>query len=96
MQKQVTHKTAPDYCPKCKKTVNRATSVEGETESFKENDINICLYCGSINRFDSNLRLERAPQEFLFILKKEHPETWATIVKAKKFILKENDKSRNT
>lgn len=53
-----------NYCPSCGKELDAATSVEKEARP-KPGDISICFYCGSINTFQEDLKLQQmGPQEY--------------------------------
>lgn len=72
-------------CPSCGKLTDTATAVEGDYTP-SDGDISLCIYCGAINQFDSELNIVPMPLETLANIKYSEPETYDVILKTVGYI----------
>ena len=53
-------------CPHCGAQQNRATSTDGLKGGPEENDITLCMACGTFGAFDQNLAMRKlTPEEMV-------------------------------
>lgn len=65
-------------CPKCEREQNGFIGVGEETP--QDNDISLCFYCKSINKYTNNLtKLVTLTEKDLIDFKLEYPEIWEQI-----------------
>jgi hypothetical protein len=72
-------------CPQCDYKLTGATIIEGVDQKPEEGDSSVCLNCGQILTYKSDLTLRNASIAEVRELMDE-PEVWATIEKAQMFI----------
>ncbi len=56
---------AKTVCPACDKRLDAATAGDGSDVLPKPGDVSLCIECGQILRFTSDMSLEIAPDEVL-------------------------------
>ncbi len=49
-------RTPENNCPVCKSSIDAATCIENDCTP-EQDDISLCLYCSSVNAFNSDLTL---------------------------------------
>lgn len=80
--------TAAWQCPGCYKINDAATPAVGdENDAPTKGDVSICIGCGSIGVYKSELTVAIATQDFIDFLMKEHPQEFITMMKARELIL---------
>ena len=83
-------KLKESHCGECKKPLDGATSVEGDYTP-SENDLSVCIYCGAINQFNSDLELELCSEEVLNEIREGAPVIWLSLQKAQKIVKEIHD-----
>jgi len=73
------HKVKKDNCPHCSAAFDRVTGVNVD-DGPTENDLSVCIKCGNINRFDENIELVMAEDEFLEGIKENNKEDYDTLM----------------
>jgi hypothetical protein len=69
-------------CTVCKKTLDGHTSVGEKDLIPKEGDISICVYCGTIYRYNAELTLHQLTDTELRILAKTEPSVYVKVKRA--------------
>lgn len=59
-------------CKTCLNALDAATSLEEDTP--RENDLSVCIYCGTIAKFDSDMCLTPLSDVELEIIERDNPE----------------------
>lgn len=52
-------------CPICGEVLDAATGIQGKKVAPKEDDFTMCIYCGTLLRFNSDLSYRAAADEEL-------------------------------
>jgi len=73
-------------CPICSTKFDAATSLQQYKPA--PGDVSICIQCGNILQFGSDLELYQASKETIAELKKDL-ETWGEIIKIQTILFKE-------
>lgn len=73
------HEVKENKCPHCGESFNMVTGVYNDNPP-EENDVSICSKCGNILRFDENIDLVIAEDEFLEEMKETHPEDYSDMM----------------
>lgn len=76
----------PISCRLCHNIIDAHASVKGDIAP-RPNDFSVCLYCGTLSKFDEELNLIPLTPSELFTLNKENPETFDLLIKTRTVIL---------
>ena len=82
-------------CGKCGELLDAATAFEGDHKP-RENDITICIKCGSISQFNKDFSLRPVTQEFLDKLEKDDEKTFLMLSRASGHIKASKDGQSRT
>ena len=72
-------------CPECNGKTDAATSIEGDYKP-SNGDISLCIHCGAINQFDSDLTIVPIEEGLLENIEETDPENYRMIMKAVHYI----------
>jgi hypothetical protein len=75
------------HCKSCLHEIDSVTALEDGSKP-SENDLSICISCGTISMFDKELNIIPTPPEKLDEIKIMHYQTWLTLQKAA-FLIKQ-------
>jgi hypothetical protein len=73
-------KIALSQCPTCKRELDACTTATGLKLLPVEDDISVCIYCGSINQYNEDLTLRLMPTQVFADLPKEQRVLLSTMV----------------
>lgn len=85
---EIPHYTKNHLCPSCKLEMNALTPTNGSMNEPSEGHITICLNCGQISVFNSDMSLSPITMELLNEIEEKEPASYAHLLRAKNAILK--------
>ena len=80
------YKLIESRCPACNYKLDRATVAHGNDAFPSNGDSSLCLNCGQLFVYQTDLTLRKATALEVRTIMDEAPEAWATIEKAQRFI----------
>lgn len=80
--------TPKTYCKSCFHEINDHESATGEKSKPFENDLSICISCGTLSRFDKNLNLIPLTDDQIQYLYINDYKNWLTLQRASNIIKK--------
>lgn len=73
------------YCKTCNGAQDSHGNITGDWGP-KENDVSVCLYCGTISLFDKDLNLIAMPEKEMDVIRNNEPDNWRAIEVASEYI----------
>lgn len=82
------NKTNPCPCPNCGYELSGATCIEKGKAKLKpkQGDLSVCLGCGIILEFTSELKTKMVSNKDLAELTNQFPETWMLLDRARNLV----------